>query len=457
MRRLIHNSSWLSISLFIAAMVCIAAFKIINAEVDPDGYLREPFFLLGLAVLFLGLSALEVAVVVILRIADTRNIKIVQIDDDDQDAYFKAYFDERNRRTLPYFIGLSCFGLLAFSVNDLLTIPQYWSQFFVFRIIICLVGVLGIWFVKKGMARPATALNMFALGSFSLFAYGASLVTDHSLLLTWNLTISVGGFFWPLAIVTFRPFSNFLLVVFFVLVYTVSFAANSSFDITDLAINGGIFLACTLVISVILQGYKLSMLRELSQLQFQVECKSKDIERQRQMLEFQATYDALTGAFSRWAGLERLEDRIHLSARKKTPLALVFIDVDNLKETNDHCGHKEGDRLIKEVSSVLANAIRNVDVLCRLGGDEFFVALNECDVDQAKAILDRADSALSEKASNFPFPLEMSWGVVAYDLERNEQLDEFLERADKAMYEVKNQKKSHRASMPAKMMIEYER
>ena len=111
-------------------------------------------------------------------------------------------------------------------------------------------------------------------------------------------------------------------------------------------------------------------------------CECFEIERQRtdeelrrreEELAFLATHDPLTGLPNRTLILDRVEQMLARSRRHQTPVAALFIDIDNFKGINDTLGHGAGDELLRAVAARLEGVVRDVDALGRLGGDEFVV------------------------------------------------------------------------------------
>jgi diguanylate cyclase (GGDEF)-like protein len=170
-------------------------------------------------------------------------------------------------------------------------------------------------------------------------------------------------------------------------------------------------------------------------------CESFEAERQRSddELTFLATHDVLTGLPNRKLILDRTEQLLVRSRRHGTPLAAVFIDLDNFKLINDTLGHRAGDELLCAVAARLHGAVRETDTLGRLGGDEFVVIAEEHSLAAGpELIAERLLEALSE-----PFTLHegrarlkvtASIGVAAG---KRTCAEEFLRDADIAMYRAK--------------------
>lgn len=125
-----------------------------------------------------------------------------------------------------------------------------------------------------------------------------------------------------------------------------------------------------------------------------------------------------------------------MAARKASPCALVFLDLDNFKAVNDNFGHAEGDRALATFAEYMRGSIRDADVLGRLGGDEFLVLLYDCPLALAQGIVDRLHLALQayNLASARGYALGFSEGIVNLPLDARVALDEALSEADTLMY-----------------------
>lgn len=114
-------------------------------------------------------------------------------------------------------------------------------------------------------------------------------------------------------------------------------------------------------------------------------------------LAYQATHDQLTGLINRREFESRVNEALAL-ARVEPTLShvLMYLDLDQFKVVNDTCGHEAGDRLLKQITSVVQMRIRTTDVLARLGGDEFGVLLADCTLDTAGRIAENLRQAIRE-------------------------------------------------------------
>ena len=115
-----------------------------------------------------------------------------------------------------------------------------------------------------------------------------------------------------------------------------------------------------------------------------------------------ATTDDLTGLFNRRALEERLEAEISRSYRHQIKTSVVLIDVDRFKLINDTLGHAAGDRYLALVSQVLMKHVRTLDVVGRLGGDEFLVILPMTSASEALVFINRLQAGLADLTSHHP-------------------------------------------------------
>lgn len=146
-----------------------------------------------------------------------------------------------------------------------------------------------------------------------------------------------------------------------------------------------------------------------------------------------ASVDTLTGVIRRGAGFSALDREIALARRTAKPLAVGFIDVDNLKFVNDTEGHAAGDRMLVAVVDTLRANLRASDLVFRYGGDEFVCAL--ADTDAANGT--RRLLVVNQELSSGPTPASVSVGFA--DLRPHDSSAELVARADAALYQKRQQ------------------
>ncbi len=148
-----------------------------------------------------------------------------------------------------------------------------------------------------------------------------------------------------------------------------------------------------------------------------------------------ADLDALTGLHNGRYFHETLAREIARAKRYDRSLALVVLDLDDLKAINDRIGHLGGDAVLAEVAERVRDVVRSADVACRVGGDEFAVILPESSVQDADQLYRRLQAAVSSRPVGHAGPLHLSAGVT--ELRSDDDAVSFFQRADEALYRAK--------------------
>ena len=159
--------------------------------------------------------------------------------------------------------------------------------------------------------------------------------------------------------------------------------------------------------------------------------------------------DDLTGLHNRYHFYSVLAKEMDRSVRYSRPLSLVYLDLDNFKPFNDNYGHAQGDAILRLVGNCARQLLRVQDTAFRVGGDELALVLIETDLDGARQVADRLRAAFNEQWRTVMSvkdlklnPVSLSIGVAQYHLEEkdnlpSEDVDNFVKRADMAMYQAK--------------------
>lgn len=162
------------------------------------------------------------------------------------------------------------------------------------------------------------------------------------------------------------------------------------------------------------------------------------IEKLNDKLKFTSTHDKLTKLYNRGAILTFLQNDVQRVKRVKTSLSIMMLDLDFFKKVNDTYGHLTGDTVLSSVSLVLKNNIREIDLIGRYGGEEFIIILPDTNIEQAALLAER----IIEKIRNNCIETDkavinqtISIGITQY--KKDETMDEFIERADEALYQAK--------------------
>jgi diguanylate cyclase (GGDEF)-like protein len=153
-----------------------------------------------------------------------------------------------------------------------------------------------------------------------------------------------------------------------------------------------------------------------------------------------AVTDALTGLSNR-RGFELAGTMVtELSRRHSINSTLLYMDVDHFKSVNDTFGHDEGDKALEEFAQILTDVFRRSDVVARLGGDEFAVLL--ADASGHHEALERLTGTIEERnrSKSSRYELHVSIGVATFDSTIDGDFEQFVNRADRAMYKDKGSK-----------------
>jgi diguanylate cyclase (GGDEF)-like protein len=150
--------------------------------------------------------------------------------------------------------------------------------------------------------------------------------------------------------------------------------------------------------------------------------------------------DVLTGLHNRRGFFIHAEQVFKMAQRKRAPSAVIFADVDGLKQVNDELGHETGDELIRDAAAVFRESFRDADVVARIGGDEF-VAFT-LDDGQPDVILSRLQANLHafNLMQERPYTLAISAGVVQCDPASEHKLLNYVVLADQQMYALKRRR-----------------
>ncbi|NQW11863.1 MAG: PleD family two-component system response regulator [Alphaproteobacteria bacterium] len=152
-----------------------------------------------------------------------------------------------------------------------------------------------------------------------------------------------------------------------------------------------------------------------------------------------ALIDSLTGLYNRRYLFSHLGRLMADTAERHKPLALLMIDVDHFKAVNDTHGHTIGDVVLRRITDVLQDQVRNVDLVARLGGEEFVVVLPDTPGGSALAVAERLRGNVAAVemlgADGETFSVTISIGCA---MRADEGFEQLIERADTALYQAKN-------------------
>ena len=160
------------------------------------------------------------------------------------------------------------------------------------------------------------------------------------------------------------------------------------------------------------------------------------------LLQHQVERDFLTGLYNKNALQKHLSEKISKTENNasENPLCMIIIDIDDFKNINDTYGHDEGDRLLKYISLIINEQIREADFLTRWGGEEFVIVLSETDEKQAHNAAERIRRAVEAGAYFADRRITISLGIGFH--RKGESPRDFFHKTDQALYQAKKSGKN---------------
>ncbi len=158
-------------------------------------------------------------------------------------------------------------------------------------------------------------------------------------------------------------------------------------------------------------------------------------------MTYQASHDALTGLVNRREFERRLQEAMDSAQTGNVGHALCYLDLDRFKVVNDTCGHTAGDNMLREVASLIKEAVRDSDTVGRIGGDEFALLLVGCPLDKARQIADDVVRSVNEYRFVWKdkiFNIGVSIGLVELGRDGG-AIEDIMNSADSACYAAKKQ------------------
>lgn len=168
-----------------------------------------------------------------------------------------------------------------------------------------------------------------------------------------------------------------------------------------------------------------------------------DLEQAKKQAENLARTDALTGLNNRRAFFDKAEPLFAYCKRNQQPISALMLDVDHFKKINDSYGHAAGDVALRNLAQLIKTNLRDSDLACRFGGEEFAVLLPNTNAEEAMGMANMLKQLMASTiialADENALSLTASFGIA----ENGETVEDLLNHADKAMYAAKNYGRNH--------------
>ncbi|MGW8246875.1 MAG: GGDEF domain-containing response regulator [Acidiferrobacterales bacterium] len=166
----------------------------------------------------------------------------------------------------------------------------------------------------------------------------------------------------------------------------------------------------------------------------------RKLEESQKALAVQATTDPLTGLRNRRSFFEKAEELVNLHRRYKSELSILMIDIDHFKKINDSLGHDGGDVVLKRFADILISMVREVDIVGRLGGEEFAILLPDTKRLGAAVLAERTRAAIQRTPISYQgqdYSITASIGIASISSEAAGSVSEFIRIADSRLYLAK--------------------
>lgn len=341
-------------------------------------------------------------------------------------------------------------GLVAIGIPVLLyfagtaAVDRDWALFAILSTSI--FAVVGTFLASRGITRGSPRLYpMLACISLLMLYVVHHSAVEHSRAL-WFFTLPVivltglrpiGGAIWTLVCI---GIATVIMVVTpqgqDTMTYAPAFIVR--FAITATVITGALLWTDLLV-----ERYRETALRQHEALVQEAKRLEEEIA-QRKALELElrvlATTDSLTDLLNRRAFFSALASEVQRCQRLARPLALLVLDIDHFKEINDRFGHPAGDAALAHLSTVIRHTLRGIDLIGRIGGEEFAIILVEADVTATPPIGERLLQSVRASpvvlASGERLPMTISIG--SSQAQQEDTVETLVKRADDALYAAKS-------------------
>jgi diguanylate cyclase (GGDEF)-like protein/PAS domain S-box-containing protein len=159
------------------------------------------------------------------------------------------------------------------------------------------------------------------------------------------------------------------------------------------------------------------------------------LQEQLEYTNYIANHDKLTSLYNRYMFDESLEKEIKRAKRYAHPLSFIITDIDYFKNINDTYGHQTGDKILIELSGILLENIRDIDILARWGGEEFVMILPDTSNEQVLSLAEKLRSIIQTHSFEQNISLTCSFGVTTFH--EHDTNDAIFARMDKALYQAK--------------------
>jgi diguanylate cyclase (GGDEF)-like protein len=336
--------------------------------------------------------------------------------------------------------------LLSFAIPDYLALGVSGSFFYLlaYRVIIALSLLLVIANIKPDtdFFKISRAVALVAVAGFTGFMLFFLLRPDITIWVIGMIMIQI------VFLMIFIPIRFILAAVVGIYAVVITMATRLALGTTTNDLIGLFFL---LTLPYVLGGATTMRLGISQRRQYSLFIQTETINQELMMeiehrralelkLKEMASTDPLTGLANRREYETLFMHEIHRARRSGTPLAACILDLDHFKRVNDTYGHAAGDAVLRNTAQLLKQKLRTMDIIGRLGGEEFIILLPETTIDQAAAIGTRLLEALAEMEIDVGKTVIRVTATIGISglIDEDETFNSIIARADEALYRGKN-------------------
>ena len=354
-----------------------------------------------------------------------------------------SYVDDLGKSSIVMVRFGIILGFLLFSVYgvvDLYAYPSTYKELWTIRAVMGMFLIVSFLYTyNKNYCPNLQKLNVLivhVLGFTLIYLYSFKIETDFVYIFVASYVLLIIGSFTVFGLKFFNALvSNLFIIIFVTIIFYLQF------DLISNVLYGILFMSamCITIISSYfseIQKRKL-FLKEIYSNKILSELKNTQEE-----LKERAEKDYLTDLYNRRYLTSISNKLVKIAKRKNQSMCIILIDIDHFKKINDTHGHAIGDEVLKQMSSLLKENIRESDVLSRFGGEEFAILLPDTGKDAAFVLADKLRAIIEDRQFEFDEDIKLSitisGGVDSVDINAEKNIEDAINRADKALYRAKD-------------------
>ncbi len=310
----------------------------------------------------------------------------------------------------------------AWTLIDLLFLPHWlWVDLLLMRMVSGLLFIIIAWQSRKEHELPRARMLLAALLAITPLFYLTADQWIHAYPLN-DMEMVAAELYELLPFIMIAGMTLFPLTLLEFFLYALPLFAVTYYSIHFDTLEDIPHAVATLWLFVLIMG--VALFASLTQLRYMLSQASR------------LSYDALTGALTRRAGIEMLDLQFRMARIGNTPLSILFFDLDHFKGVNDHYGHEAGDLVLKTAVKYFDRAVRKGDSVIRWGGEEFIIVLPTAVSKQACEVVVRI---MRSGIGTHPdgTPITASVGVAEIQEDHPRDWKAMVELADRRMYQAK--------------------